>query len=108
MRVYPEKPVVLLSTSIGRGGAANVLNTAVMSGQFFGYEVEASLAVPTFHENFDVATGSLVDTDLDQQLRTALATLRTHRGEHDGGVPDDIGRMPRPDERHVETREHQA
>ena len=45
MRVYQDKPAVLLSTSIGPGGGANVLNTAVMSGQFFGYDVAASLAL---------------------------------------------------------------
>lgn len=75
MRVYQGKPAVLFSTSPGRGGGANVLNTAVMSGQFFGYEVRASLSIPSFHENFDVATGSIGNDEIDQQFRSALATL---------------------------------
>lgn len=76
MKVYQDKPVVLFSTSIGPGGGGNVLNTAVMSGQFFGYDVRASLAIPSFAQNFDLATGSLSNSDLDEQFRGALATLR--------------------------------
>lgn len=80
MRVYQDKPVVLFSTSIGRGGGANVLNTAVMSGQFFGYDVKASLAIPSFHENFDTDNGSLSDDVLDEQFRAALTTLNDTAG----------------------------
>ncbi len=75
MRVYQEKPAVLFSTSIGPGGGANVLQTAVRSGQFFGYEVKASLSIPRFPENFDTNAGSLIDDELDGQFRAALATL---------------------------------
>ena len=80
MRVYQDKPAVLLATSIGGGGGGNVLNTAVMSGQFFGYDVKASLAIPSFHENFDTTTGSLRNDELDQQLRTALSAFNTTGG----------------------------
>jgi chromate reductase len=75
VRVYQDKPVVLLSTSMGPGGGGNVLQTAVMSGQFFGYDVKASLAIPSFHENFDAASGTLSNADLDAQLKEALAAL---------------------------------
>ena len=80
MRVYQDKPAVLFSTSIGPGGGANVLNTAVMSGQFFGYDVTASLAIPSFHENFDADTGSLNNDELDEQFRVALTTLNDNAG----------------------------
>ncbi|MEM7287173.1 MAG: NAD(P)H-dependent oxidoreductase [Actinomycetota bacterium] len=75
MRVYQDKPAVLFSTSIGPSGGANVLKTAVMSGQFFGYDVKASLSIPSFHDNFDLDTGVLRDADLDGQFRAALASL---------------------------------
>ncbi|MFK8023538.1 MAG: NADPH-dependent FMN reductase [Ilumatobacter sp.] len=75
MKVYQGKPVVLFSTSPGQGGGANVLNTAVMSGTFFGYDVKASLAIPSFYENFDTAADSLSNDDLDSSLRAALLTL---------------------------------
>ena len=80
MRVYQDKPAVLFSTSIGPGGGGNVLNTAVMSGQFFGYDVTASLAIPSFHENFDTSTGSLSNAELDEQFRAALTTLNDTAG----------------------------
>jgi chromate reductase, NAD(P)H dehydrogenase (quinone) len=75
MRVYRDKPAVLLSTSMGPGGGRNVLATAVASGQFFGYDVLASLAIPSFTENFEVESRALRNTELDEALRTALATL---------------------------------
>ncbi len=74
-RVYQGTPAVLFSTSIGPGGGANVLNAAVMSGPYFGYEVLASLAIPSFIQNFDVESGSLSDADLDEQFRAALTSL---------------------------------
>ena len=80
MRVYQGKPAVMLSTSVGPRGGGNVLNTAVMSGQFFGYDVAASLAIPSFHENFDTATGALSNAELDEQFRAALTTLNDTAG----------------------------
>jgi len=80
MRVYQDRPAVLFSTSIGGGGGGNVLNTAVMSGQFFGYDVTASLAIPSFHQNFDIESGTLTHSELDAQFRDALGTLSpSHR-----------------------------
>ena len=79
MKVYQGKPAVLLSTSIGAGGGRNVLDTAVRSGQFFGYDVKASLAIPSFHDNFDPATTRLTNAELDDQLREALSTLNPER-----------------------------
>jgi chromate reductase len=76
-RVYQGTPAVLLSTSVGGRGGQNVLQTATMSGQFFGYEVLSSLSIPSFHDNFDVVAGRLSNPDLDTQLRTSLQALGT-------------------------------
>lgn len=75
MRVYQDRPAVLFSTSPGPRGGANVLDVAVRSGEFFGYDVEASLPIPSFHQNFDAEAGTLTDPALDEQFRAALATL---------------------------------
>ncbi len=75
MRVYQDKPTVMFSSSLGPGGGGNVLQTAVASAQFFGNDVRASLAIPSFHQNFDSATTSLTNPDLDAQFRAALTTL---------------------------------
>ncbi|MFT6764098.1 MAG: chromate reductase, partial [Candidatus Aldehydirespiratoraceae bacterium] len=74
-KVYQDTPAVLFASSPGPGGGGNVLNTAVMSGQFFGYDVKASLSIPSFHENFDMPTGTISNPELDEQFRTALSTL---------------------------------
>ena len=77
MRVYHDKPIVMLSTSPGGGGGGFVLRTAGHLASYFGNEVLASLAVPRFGENFDTEAGALTDPDLDAQLREALTTLAT-------------------------------
>ena len=79
MRVYQDTPTVMLATSIGRGGGSNVLATAVASAPFFGNDVLADLSIPSFHENFDTATATLTDPELDDRLREALATLGPQR-----------------------------
>jgi chromate reductase, NAD(P)H dehydrogenase (quinone) len=75
IRVYQDKPAVLFATSPGPRGGANVLDTAVRSGQFFGYDVKASLSIPSFPQSFDTDAGTLTDPVLDEQFRAALATL---------------------------------
>ena len=77
MRVYQDKPTVMLSASMGPGGGGNALKTAVTSAPFFGNDVLASLSIPSFGENFDVGGGSLSNPALDTQLRESLATLAT-------------------------------
>ncbi len=81
MRVFQDKPTVMLSTSPGRNGGANVLRTAVASAPFFGNEVLASLAIPDFATNFDTDTQSLRAPELDERFRAAVDTLTTHRME---------------------------
>lgn len=75
MRVYQDKPTVMLSTSIGPGGGATVLKTAVTSAPFFGNDVVADLSIPSFTENFDTGAGVLSNTELDRDLRSALGKL---------------------------------
>jgi NAD(P)H-dependent FMN reductase len=79
MRVYQDKPTVMLSTSAGPGGGANALRTAVGSAQFFGNDVIADLAVPSFYDNFDSDAGSVTNAELDTALRAALATFTMNR-----------------------------
>jgi chromate reductase len=74
-KVFQGKPVVLLSTSPGARGGASVLAAATNSAPFFGGQVKASLAIPSFYENFDVALGSLKNPELEQQLLQALSSL---------------------------------
>ncbi len=71
--VYQGKPVVMLATSPGPGGAGSVLASAVNSAQFFAGEVVGSLSVPSFYDNF--SEGRLVDAELKAQLREVVSAL---------------------------------
>lgn len=75
MEVYQSKPVVMLSTSPGPGGASSVLRLAVESAHFFKGNVLASLSIPSFYDNFDVDKCELTNTELVAQLQDALATI---------------------------------
>lgn len=74
-KVFQDKPMVLLSTSPGPRGGATVLSAATGSMLFFGGDVKASLAIPSFHENFDVERGKLRNAELNAKLVEAVSRL---------------------------------
>jgi chromate reductase len=74
-KVYQHKPLVLLATSPGPGGAATVLAAAVGSAPFFDGEVKAHLSIPSFYDNFDVEKGQLTNAELAEKLALAMAML---------------------------------
>ena len=74
-KVYQNKPTVMLSTSPGAGGAANVLATATKSAPYFGADLKASMSVPSFFDNFDAESGRLSDAGLVQKLQATLSHL---------------------------------
>ncbi|MGF1733939.1 NADPH-dependent FMN reductase [Photobacterium satsumensis] len=75
-KVYQGKPVVLLSTSPGPGGAKNVLAAAEASMPFFGAEVKATLSVPSFYDNFDPENGGIIHPHLNDQIVTTVQFLQ--------------------------------
>lgn len=77
-KVYQGKPIVMLSTSPGPGGAKSVLSLATGSAHYFNGEVKASLSVPSFYDNFDQGKGELKDPELKAQLKAVLATLEAN------------------------------
>jgi chromate reductase len=74
-KVFQNKPLVLLSTSPGARGGASVLATATSAAPFYGGRVKASLAIPSFHQNFDVESGTLNNYELKQKLIEAVSQL---------------------------------
>ncbi len=74
-KVYQNKPMVLLATSPGPGGAANVLAAAKGSAPHFQGDVKATLSIPKFHENFDVASASITNSDIQAELVAAVQSL---------------------------------
>nr|VVV05486.1 2-hydroxy-1,4-benzoquinone reductase [Aliivibrio wodanis] len=75
MKVYQGKPVIMLATSPGPGGAATVLAAAIGSAPYFAADVKGSLSIPSFYDNFDMEKGELRNEELVQQLKTAMSAL---------------------------------
>lgn len=75
MKVYQGKPIIMLSTSPGAGGATSVLSLASDSAHFFDGLVKATLSIPSFFDNFDQDKGELTNPELITKLKTALATI---------------------------------
>lgn len=74
-KVYQNKPMVLLATSPGPDGANTVLTAAVNSAPYFAGNVKASLSIPSFYDNFDVATGKVTNAKLNTALIATVNSL---------------------------------
>lgn len=73
--VFGEKPAVYLATSPGPGGAQTVLGAATGSAPYFGGNVQASVSVPSFYDNFDFESGSISNEEIVLQIKDAVAKL---------------------------------
>lgn len=74
-KVFQNKPMVLLATSPGPGGAASVLAAAETSAPYFDGDVKASLSIPGFYENFDLDSGNIKNSEIKNQLINAVQSL---------------------------------
>jgi len=74
-KVFQQKPMIMLSTSPGARGGASVLALAVDSAPYFDGEVRASLSIPSFYDNFDLANNSLSNPELKSKLIEAVKQL---------------------------------
>ncbi|OCH23428.1 NADPH-dependent FMN reductase [Aliivibrio sp. 1S128] len=75
MKVYQSKPMIMLATSPGPGGAATVLAAATGSAPYFAAEVKGSLSIPSFYDNFDMEKGELKNEALAQKLKAIITEL---------------------------------
>lgn len=74
-KLFQQKPLLLLATSPGPGGAKTVLNTAVTSAPYFAGDVKASFSVPSFYENFDSENNQFINQTLESELKDTVALL---------------------------------
>ena len=75
MKLFQNKPMVLLATSPGPGGAKTVLTAATGSAPYFAADVKASLSIPNFFDNFDSEKQVITNPALLDELQSALAQL---------------------------------
>lgn len=74
-KVFQEKPLVILATSPGGRGGANVLAEANSILPRFGGNIKASIGVPSFSDNFDNDLGVISNSEINQQLIEAMQLL---------------------------------
>lgn len=75
MKVYQNKPMLLLATSPGPDGASNVLAAAKTSAPFFAADVKAEFSLPSFYDHFDQQTSTFKNQELAQKLEAEVAKL---------------------------------
>lgn len=75
-KVFQNKPMVLLATSPGPGGAGNVLAAAVNSAPYFDGEVKASLSIPSFYDVSNTETGAIEDSAINAELQKVMSSLQ--------------------------------
>ncbi|WP_271274401.1 NADPH-dependent FMN reductase [Aliamphritea hakodatensis] len=78
-KVFQNKPMLLLATSPGPGGARNVLTQAKTSAPYFAGEVVADVSVASFYDVFDMQTGKVTSEDAAAEIESAVAALAEHR-----------------------------
>ena len=66
-KVFRDKPVLVMATSPGGRGGANVLNTAVSYYPYMGAKDIVSFSLPGFYDNFK--EGKIVNEDYLNELK---------------------------------------
>lgn len=75
-QVWQGRPMVLLSTSPGKGGGGRSRAIGVAAAPFYGGEVLAEFGVPQFYQHFDTERGQLTDAELVAGVVAALEPLQ--------------------------------
>ncbi|MEL1251205.1 NADPH-dependent FMN reductase [Aurantiacibacter gilvus] len=73
--VWQGKPMVLLATSGGPGGAGRVLDIAATAAPVFGGDLRGTWSLPQFYDAFDMEAGELHNPEHVTALKDVLAKL---------------------------------
>jgi len=69
IKVFQQKPMLLMATSDGGRGGARVLEIAESAFPRYGAIIKATFSLPTFYDNFDLEQNKISNPDLDQQIK---------------------------------------
>ncbi|MCB9033427.1 MAG: NAD(P)H-dependent oxidoreductase [Chitinophagales bacterium] len=76
VKVFQNKPMLLMSTSPGGFGGGNVLNTAKTFLPQFGAAIKATFSLPKFYENFDTFSESFTNPELLVTLNQTIEEFK--------------------------------
>ncbi|AZA46873.1 NADPH-dependent oxidoreductase [Chryseobacterium carnipullorum] len=71
VKVFQNKPMLLMSTSPGGYGGGNVMNTAKTFFPQFAADIKDTFSLPKFYENFDMESG-IINPDLLKELKDKI------------------------------------
>ena len=75
VKVFQQKPMLLMATSPGTRGGSNVLEIAKNAFPRYGADIKATFSLPSFDANFDVEKGVISNEELDNQLKEIVKNL---------------------------------
>jgi hypothetical protein len=75
MKVWQEKPMLLMATSPGKRGGAGVLQTAIDAFPHFGGNIVAVFSLPQFLDNFQA--GEITDQEKIVELEEKVLLFQS-------------------------------
>jgi len=75
VKVFQQKPMLLMATSDGKRGGATVLEIASNAFPRYGADIKATFSLPLFYENFDMENGKISNPELDNNLKEIIEKI---------------------------------
>lgn len=73
--VFQKKPTLLMATSPGGRGGNRVLEIAQSNLPRYGADIKAVFSLPSFNDNFDVASNRIANQELDNELKEIVVNF---------------------------------
>lgn len=75
VKVFQNKPMLLMSTSPGGYGGGNVMNTAKTFFPQFAADIKDTFSLPKFYENFDFESG-VINPEMLKELKNKIENFK--------------------------------
>ncbi len=75
VKVFQDKPMLLMSTSPGGFGGGNVMNTAKTFFPQFGADIKETFSLSKFYENFDLQSG-VINPEMLKDLNSKIENFK--------------------------------
>lgn len=75
VKIFQEKPMLLMATSPGARGGASVLEIAKTAFPRYGADIKATFSLPSFNANFDIEKLEISNPELNNQLKEIIKDL---------------------------------
>lgn len=76
VKVFQNKPMLLMATSPGRRGGQSMLEHAQSNLPHFGADIRAVFSLPQFYQNFDLEENKIGNEEFDKELREIVRNIK--------------------------------